>query len=168
MCLYVRSPAARGIRFACARNRLSISIVKGTWEESRLMRVRIYTRIRESARARANMFRTYLARLNQWRIRPEMGQCTKIHERARSGRIMSPGHRNRINCIDRHPRAPVHKRSRLRRGWEFAADKLDDGKFPIFVSRSRLTGPHFELMATVSSAAAAEQMARAKYIQNRL
>lgn len=57
------------------------------------------------------------------------------------GRIMFPGHRNRINCIDRHPRAPVHKRSRLRRGWEFAADKHGDGKFPIFVSRSRLTGP---------------------------
>jgi len=27
------------------------------------------------------------------------------------------------------------------RGWEFAADKFSDGKFPIFVSRSKLTGP---------------------------
>lgn len=55
------------------------------------------------------------------------------------------------------------------RGWEFAADKFGDGKFPIFVSRSRRDRPHSELMATVSSAAAAEmnpaaeQMARAKY-----
>lgn len=124
-----------------------------------------YTRIRKSARARANTSRTYLARLNQWRIGAEIGQCTKIHVYARSSRIMFPGHRNRINCIDRQR---VHRCTNAAdcdatgRGWEFAADKFGDGKFPIFVSRSRLTGPYSELMATVSSATAAAVAAAAE------
>lgn len=102
-----------------------------------------------------------------------MGQCENPRTRA-AVRIISLGHRNRINCIAPTPGAPVRKRSRdcdaTGRGcWEFAADKFGDGKFPIFVSRSELDRPHFELMATVSSAAAAEmnpaaeQMVRAKY-----
>lgn len=90
----------------------------------------------------------------------------------RSSRIMSPGHRNRINCIDRHREHRCTNAAdcdAAGRGWKFAADKFGDGKFPIFVSRSRRDRPHSELMATVSSAAAAEmnpaaeQMVRTKY-----
>lgn len=98
-----------------------------------------------------------------------------MYENPRTVALCPRAHRNRINCIDRHRVHRCTNAADCDAGWEFAADKFGDGKFPIFVSRSGLTGPprplrRFELMATVSSAAAAaemnpaaEQMARAKY-----
>lgn len=82
---------------------------------------------------------------------------------------MSPEHRNRINCIDRHWEHRVHKRSRMRLGircGQVRRRKISNICFALQVDR-----PHSELMATVSSAAAAEmnsvveQIVRTKYPQ---
>lgn len=67
---------------------------------------------------------------------------------------------------------PIATRSDV--GWEFAADKLGDEKFPIFVSRSRLTRPPFRIDGDCIECCCSRRWIRprsrwfARNIQNRL
>lgn len=81
--------AVRGIRFACVQPIINFDRERDVGRISSNA-CTYYIRIRKLVRARANTSCTYLVRLNQWRIGREIGQCTKIHERAQQSHYV-PG-----------------------------------------------------------------------------
>lgn len=80
--------------------------------------------------------------------RPRWVNVTKIHERAQQSALCPRDIVIALIALTDTGRTPVCTNAAdcdALVGWEFVADKLGDEKFPIFVSRSRLTRPPFRI-----------------------